>query len=100
MALIKEMKTGKLRVKVFDTRNARGEDAGKEAAACIRQLLKEKEEINIIFAAAPSQNETLETLIKEPGIEWERINAYHMDEYVIRTRRSGGISQLFKSHYI
>lgn len=82
MALIKEMKTGKLRVKVFDTRNAMGEDAGKEATACIRQLLKEKEEINIIFAAAPSQNETLETLIKEPGIEWERINAYHMDEYV------------------
>lgn len=82
MALIKEMKTGKLLVKVFDTRNAMGEDAGKEAAACIRQLLKEKEEINIIFAAAPSQNETLETLIKEPGIEWERINAYHMDEYV------------------
>lgn len=82
MALIKEMKTGKLWVKVFDTRNAMGEDAGKEAAACIRQLLKEKEEINIIFAAAPSQNETLETLIKEPEIEWERINAYHMDEYV------------------
>lgn len=82
MALIKEMKTGKLLVKVFDTRNAMGEDAGKEAAACIRQLLKEKEEINIIFAAAPSQNETLETLIKEPGIEWERVNAYHMDEYV------------------
>lgn len=82
MALIKEMKTGKLLVKVFDTRNAMGEDAGKEAAACIRQLLKEKEEINIIFAAAPSQNETLETLIKEPEIEWERVNAYHMDEYV------------------
>lgn len=82
MALIKEMKTGKLLVKVFDTRNAMGEDAGKEAAACIRQLLKEKEEINIIFAAAPSQNETLETLIKEPGIKWERVNAYHMDEYV------------------
>ena len=29
MALIKEMKTGKLLVKVFDTRNAMGEDAGK-----------------------------------------------------------------------
>lgn len=82
MAVIKEMEAGKLHVMVFDTRTAMGAEAGKAAAACIRQLLKQKEEVNVIFAAAPSQNETLGTLIEEPGIEWERVNAYHMDEYV------------------
>lgn len=36
----------------------------------------------MIFAAAPSQNETLKYLIKESGIDRTRINAFRMDEYV------------------
>ncbi|RYF99995.1 MAG: glucosamine-6-phosphate deaminase, partial [Chitinophagaceae bacterium] len=39
------------------------------------------EMLNIIFAAAPSQNEFLENLILKP-IKWDRINAFHMDEYL------------------
>ena len=35
----------------------------------------------MIFAAAPSQNEVLERLANDPGILWNRINAFHMDEY-------------------
>ena len=37
--------------------------------------------MNIVFAAAPSQYETLKYLTKQPGIEWERVVAFHMDEY-------------------
>ena len=36
----------------------------------------------MIFAAAPSQNETLAALMKEEGIDWTRVIAFHMDEYV------------------
>ena len=36
----------------------------------------------MIFAAAPSQNEFLAALAAAPGIEWNRIHALHMDEYV------------------
>jgi len=36
----------------------------------------------MIFAAAPSQNEFLDALILQPGIAWERIAAFHMDEYI------------------
>jgi glucosamine-6-phosphate deaminase len=35
----------------------------------------------MIFAAAPSQNDFLNVLI-EQGIDWRRINAFHMDEYI------------------
>ena len=45
-------------------------------------LLAEKEEINMIFAAAPSQNEVLAALVSKTDIEWNRINAFHMDEYI------------------
>ena len=53
-----------------------------EAAAAIRGVLAQKEERNMIFAAAPSQNEMLAALAAQPGIEWNRVNAFHMDEYI------------------
>lgn len=82
MNTIKEMQAGKLKVKVSETRKDMGELAAMEMAAGLKQLLKEKDEVNIIFAAAPSQNEFLETLIQIKGIEWSRVNAFHMDEYI------------------
>ncbi len=81
MSLLKEVTAGKLKIRIFDTRANLGADAAKNTASKIRELLKEKSEINMIFAAAPSQNEFLETLLKE-DIEWNRINAFHMDEYI------------------
>ena len=36
----------------------------------------------MIFAAAPSQNDLLAHLCEEEGIDWGKINAFHMDEYI------------------
>ncbi len=71
----------KLAVKVFENRKLMGKAAATDVADCIEQMLSEKKEINMVFAAAPSQNEFLEELA-ESGVEWERINAFHMDEYI------------------
>ena len=80
--MVKEIKKDKLKVMIFATREEMGNKAGSDAAQCIKKLLSEKEEVNMIFAAAPSQNETLAALIKAEGIDWERVNAFHMDEYI------------------
>ena len=77
-----EKKYGEVELRIFDTRSEMGKAAAKEAGEVIRSMLAKKDEINCIFAAAPSQNEFLEALIEEPGIDWKRVNAYHMDEYV------------------
>lgn len=77
-----KIKKDKLDIKCYDTRAQMGAAAGKDISACIRQLLEEKEYINMIFAAAPSQNEVLEYLVGDDTICWQRINAFHMDEYV------------------
>lgn len=82
MAIIKELKKDKLSVLVFDTREAMGDFAAKQAAAKMKELLAKKREINMIFAAAPSQNEFLKSLYTDPEIDFSRINAFHMDEYV------------------
>lgn len=40
-------------------------------------LVKTKDTINIVFAAAPSQNEFL-SYLNEEDIPWSRINTFHM----------------------
>ncbi len=80
--MIKSFKKEKLNVNIFETREEMGKAAAEDAGRKICELLKEKEEVNIIFAAAPSQNEVLENLVKYEGIDWSRINAFHMDEYI------------------
>jgi len=79
---MKQFQAGQLKVKIMDSRDEMGRVAGKEAAECLRRLLKEKEQVNVIFAAAPSQDETLHYLALEEGIDWKRVNAFHMDEYI------------------
>ena len=82
MAIIKMGKVDKLDYLAFETRAEMGAYAAKEAAAEINRQIKEKGEINMIFAAAPSQNDFLEAIIKDESIDWSKINAFHMDEYI------------------
>ena len=71
----------KLQVKAFQSRKIMGEVAAADIVAAIKEKLAVKEEINMIFAAAPSQNDVLKALV-ESDVEWNRVNAYHMDEYI------------------
>ncbi|MBR2870882.1 MAG: glucosamine-6-phosphate deaminase [Clostridia bacterium] len=72
----------KLKVNVYENRVLMGEDAAKDIKNTIINLLMAKAEINMIFAAAPSQNDMLKALVNDKDIEWNRINAFHMDEYI------------------
>jgi len=70
-----------LQVKVFDSRAEMGRGAASDAVAYLKQLMAEQEVVNIIFAAAPSQNEFLATMV-DSDVDWSRVNAFHMDEYI------------------
>ena len=75
------MKADQLNIKVFPTRSEMGKAAAKDAAEGLGKLLSQREEIYVMFAAAPSQNDFLEALT-EQDVPWNRVNALHMDEYV------------------
>ena len=79
---MRTMTQDRLAVKIYDTRAQMGAAAAQEIKACILRLLEQKETINMIFAAAPSQNEVLESLVNDVEIPWNRIYAFHMDEYI------------------
>ena len=81
--MLKELKIDDLNVMIYPDRLSMGEAAAEMVGSLIARLLNEKAYVNIIFAAAPSQNEFLSALIeKEDDFDWERINAFHMDEYI------------------
>lgn len=82
MPVLKQMKADCLNVQVFDTRDAMGCAAGECACATIRELLEKKDYVHVIFAAAPSQSEMLKTMITAKDIDWSRVYAFHMDEYI------------------
>ena len=79
---MKTIQKDTLTAMVFDNRTLMGEAAAKDIAAKIKELLETKEHINLIFAAAPSQRDVHKALVEDPTIDWSRVQAFHMDEYV------------------
>lgn len=82
MAILKHFHADKLFVSIYDHREVMGKAAAEDGAKAFRRLLKTKDVLNVVFAAAPSQNELLESLRADTTIDWARIRAFHMDEYV------------------
>lgn len=96
---MKQFKKDKLMVEVYENRTLMGEAAARDIKACFKALLANKNEINVIFAAAPSQNDVLKALAEDKEIEWNRINAYHMDEYIGLDRNAPqGFGNFLKAH--
>jgi glucosamine-6-phosphate deaminase len=69
-------------IKVFDDRVALGHAAAEQATAAIRRAIAERGHARIIAATAASQLEFLDALTKTPGIDWSKVEAFHLDEYI------------------
>ena len=74
-------KVEKLSVYTFETREEMGKVAAADAAARINAIIEKNGVANVVFAAAPSQNDLLENLLKT-DIDWSKVRAFHQDEYV------------------
>lgn len=79
---MKNFLVDRLNVIITEDRNELGSLAAENLSGLINSLLQVKENIRIVFAAAPSQNEFLRELIAFRNIDWSKITAFHMDEYV------------------
>jgi len=71
-----------LTVNIASDTQAMGRIAAQKIAADIKAIAKKKPFVRMMFAAAPSQDTTLEALQKMNDIPWSQIIAFHMDEYV------------------
>ena len=89
----------KLVVEIFETRKQMGEKAANDIAKKFNELIDIKGEINVIWAAAPSQNDVLKALTLNKDIKWNKINAFHMDEYIGLSKDAPqGFGNFLKDH--
>lgn len=75
-------KAGLMSVQSFATRALMGEAAAQDIANALREALARQQNVRMVFAAAPSQAQMLASLCAAEGIDWTRVTAFHMDEYI------------------
>jgi glucosamine-6-phosphate deaminase len=69
-------------LRAFDDKASLGKAAAEQAASAIRQAISEHGQARIIAATAASQFEFLDALTKAADIDWAKVEAFHLDEYV------------------
>ena len=71
-----------MNVNVADDKPAMGRQAAALGAGYLREALDERGRANLIVATGASQFEMLEELVRAPGVAWDRVTVFHLDEYV------------------
>ena len=72
----------RLRYRVYTDRATMGAAAASYIEGLIVATLARQPCVRMIFSAAPSQDEVLASLAVSDLIEWSRVHAFHMDEYI------------------
>ena len=80
--LQRNFRADQLNVYVYESRPKMGLAAASVIAAEIRRAIQDRGRAVVILASAPSQNEFLASLTEAPEIDWSRVVAFHLDEYL------------------
>jgi glucosamine-6-phosphate deaminase len=71
-----------MQLSLHETKQQLGARAAADGAAAIRRALDARDQANVILATGASQFEMLEALVAAEGIDWSKVTAFHLDEYV------------------
>ncbi len=71
-----------MKITIAKTKQESGAAAAVLGAKLIREALRKNGKANIIVATGASQFETIGKLVREQRIDWTRVTAFHLDEYV------------------
>lgn len=69
-------------VRVFNDKTTLGRASAEQAATAIRRAIEQRGHARIIAATAASQLEFLDALTRSSGIDWSKVEAFHLDEYI------------------
>lgn len=69
-------------LRVFDDKASLGRAAAEQAANAIQAAIAARGSARIVAATAASQLEFLDALTSMPGLDWSRVEAFHLDEYI------------------
>ena len=71
-----------MNINTYPDRQTMSRSAAAYAAAALRRCILEHGRARIIAATGASQIDFLDALTSSPGIDWSRIEMFHLDEYV------------------
>ena len=69
-------------LKIFADKASLSRAASEQAASAIRRALAKHGRARIVAATAASQIEFLDALTQKRDIDWTRVEAFHLDEYI------------------
>jgi glucosamine-6-phosphate deaminase len=78
----RSLRVGNLVIEAYKTTEAMGQAAAAAAAQRLRELIASSETVGVIFATGASQMATLNALTSIPGLPWDNLVGFHMDEYL------------------
>jgi glucosamine-6-phosphate deaminase len=71
-----------MQIRVFDEIETMGTAAARHAAARLREAIARTGRARIVAATGAAQFTFLAALTREPGINWARVELFHLDEYI------------------
>lgn len=99
MTPVRTLRVDRLAVEVYATRAKMGRAAAARAAARLGDALDTGRTARVLLASAPSQIEFLHALADTPGIDWGRVTAFHVDEYLrFPARAPQAFGQFLRGH--
>ncbi|HJX94423.1 MAG TPA: glucosamine-6-phosphate deaminase [Candidatus Acidoferrum sp.] len=69
-------------ISVFKDKRALSRSASEQAAAALRGTILQRGLARIVVATGASQLEFLDALTKREDIDWQRVEMFHLDEYI------------------
>lgn len=100
MKTTQERIVDKLHVLCHESEDVMGMHAAMHIASCLEDLLSKQPEVNMVFAPAVSQLSVYEYLFKRTDIEWNRVNGFHLDEYMGLTNNHPSAISTFAHKHI
>jgi len=88
-------------VRLFDEAQELARQAALCGAETIRTAIQERGQAVIVLATGSSQIEMLAALVREPDIDWSKVEAFHLDEYIGLARtHSACFRHYLHTHFI
>jgi len=71
-----------VKIEIFEDKTSLSRSAAEYAAGSMREILSRQDSLRLVAATGASQFDFLAILTSLPGIDWSRVEVFHLDEYV------------------
>ena len=88
-------------IKVFSEKLTSGKAAAAQAAETIQRTIRNSGNARMVAASAASQFEFLDALTSTQGLDWNRVELFHLDEYIgLPMTHPASFSRFLQEHLI